>query len=217
MADAGQPDVSSLLHIGAHVSLRCDDGFVVTLDPEKLCALERTDEPPRHFQIRCVFVVHPQRSHRPGHTGHGHEKRVNEAEFARSQGMVVKYGDAGEVGRDTLHQAIVSSLGEQTATAADLVVGLLHVWESNRLGCTPQGFLGIYSHPYFCELDWHALYLQEINPPHVPPPNRVNTDFSGEVAPAAMIPGPVEASQQTKFERFGPSREVQPHPSEIAP
>ena len=107
-ADAGQPDVSSLLHIGAHVSLRSDDGFVVTLDPEKLCALERTDEPPRHFQIRCVFVVHPQRSHRPGHTGHGHEKRVNEAEFARSQGMVVKYGDVIELVRVALGEETLS-------------------------------------------------------------------------------------------------------------
>ena len=108
MADASQPDVSSLLHIGAHVSLRSDDGFVVTLDPEKLCALERTDEPPRHFQIRCVFVVHPQRSHRPGHTGHGHEKRVNETEFARSQGMVVKYGDVIELVRVALGEETLS-------------------------------------------------------------------------------------------------------------
>ena len=30
-----------------------------------------------------------------------------------------------------------------------------------------------------------------------------------------MIAGAVEDNQQSKFERFGPSREVSPHPSEI--
>jgi len=129
---------------------------------------------------------------------------------------VVKYGDAGEVGRDTLHRTIVAALGVETTKAADLAVGLLHVLEAARVGCTAEGFLAIYSDPWFAELDWQALYLQRILPPHVPPASRINTDFSGEVEPEAMIPGAVEEDQQSKFERFGPSREVRPHPSEIA-
>jgi len=129
---------------------------------------------------------------------------------------VVKYGDAGEVGRDTLHRTMVAALGEETTRAADLTVGLLHVWETTRFGCTPEGFLGIYSHPWFAELDWHALYQQQILPPHVPPPSRINTDFSGEVEPGAMVPGAVDPAQQPKFERFGPSRVVPAHQSEGA-
>lgn len=129
---------------------------------------------------------------------------------------VVKYGDAGEVGRDTLHRTIVTALGAQTTKAADLAVGLLHVWETMRVGCTPEGFLAIYSHPWFAEIDWQALYRQEIRPPHVPPPSRINTDFGGEVEPGALIAGAVEDNQQATFERFGPSREVRLHPSEVA-
>ena len=36
-------------------------------------------------------------------------------------------------------------------------VGLLHVWETARVGCTPEGFLAIYSHPWFAEIDWQAV------------------------------------------------------------
>ena len=36
-------------------------------------------------------------------------------------------------------------------------VGLLNVSETLRVGCTPEGFLGIYSHPWFAEIDWQAV------------------------------------------------------------
>ena len=35
-------------------------------------------------------------------------------------------------------------------------VGLLNVSETLRVGCTPEGFLGIYSHPWFAEIDWQV-------------------------------------------------------------
>ena len=38
-------------------------------------------------------------------------------------------------------------------------VGLLNVSETLRVGCTPEGFLGIYSHPWFAEIDWQGQYL----------------------------------------------------------
>lgn len=129
---------------------------------------------------------------------------------------VVKYGDAGEVGQDTLHRNMVSALGPEASKAADLAVGLLQVWEAKRFGCTAEGFLSIYSHPWFAEIDWQALYLQKTLPPHVPPPSRMNTDFSGEVEPEALIAGAVEADQQPRFERFGAFREVNMHASESA-
>ena len=94
---------------------------------------------------------------------------------------MVKYGDAGEVGQDTLHRNIVAALGPEATKAADLAVGLLQVYEAKRFGCTAEGFLSIYSHPWFAEIDWQALYLQKIMPPHVPPASRMNTDFSAEV------------------------------------
>ena len=40
---------------------------------------------------------------------------------------VVKYGDAGEVGQDTLHRNIVAALGPEATKAADLAVELLQV------------------------------------------------------------------------------------------
>ena len=61
-----------------------------------------------HFQIRCVFKGAPSAVAPSGHTGHGHEKRVNEAEFARSQGMVVKYGDVIELVRVALGEETLS-------------------------------------------------------------------------------------------------------------
>jgi len=127
---------------------------------------------------------------------------------------VVKYGDAGEVGRDTLQRQMVEALGEAAAAAAELTVGLLHVWETLRLGCTPQGFLGIYAHPWFAPLDWNALFHHEIPPPHVPPASRVNTDFSAEVEPDSMVAEAIDESQQAKLKAFGPDQAVPAHPSE---
>ena len=40
---------------------------------------------------------------------------------------MVKYGDAGEVGQDTLHRNIVAALGPEATKAADLAVELLQV------------------------------------------------------------------------------------------
>eukprot|EP00908_Phaeocystis_cordata_P009651 Transcript_20446.p1 GENE.Transcript_20446~~Transcript_20446.p1 ORF type:complete len:393 (+),score=153.94 Transcript_20446:108-1286(+) len=127
---------------------------------------------------------------------------------------VVKFGDAGEVGRNTLRQAMLTALGEGAADAAELTVGLLHVWESMRLGCTPEGFLGIWSHPWFASLDWVGLFNQQVPPPHVPPPSRMNTDFSSEVDPESMIAEAVDPASGPMFEAFGPRLDVPAHASE---
>ncbi|XP_060679002.1 beta-adrenergic receptor kinase 1-like, partial [Hemiscyllium ocellatum] len=50
-----------------------------------------------------------------------------------------------------------------------LLKGLLQPVVDQRLGCTNQGALELKSHPFFTNVNWHMVYVQEYPPPLIPP------------------------------------------------
>jgi serine/threonine protein kinase len=65
---------------------------------------------------------------------------------------------------ELIHEDEVS-LSEQ---GGDMLLGLLSPAEGSRLGCGPDGFGEIETHPWFNDFDWVQIARQQLPAPHIP-------------------------------------------------
>ncbi len=84
------------------------------------------------------------------------------------------------------------------------VTELLQVRETERLGCTAEGFLGLQHHPWFHEFDWEALVRRSMQPPYVPEPGQRSFTFE-DLEPQVLMNIPFDPiAKEAIFKQFGP-------------
>lgn len=122
--------------------------------------------------------------------------------------QISDYASAGDRANAQLGALLVQNkVGANASITMEcglFVTGLLRAEEHKRLGCTPEGFLGIQQHPWFATFDWAALLRRQMPAPYVPPVN--SKPFSeSELEPQILkIMNYDKAKHDVEFKKFGP-------------
>jgi len=122
--------------------------------------------------------------------------------------QISDYASAGDRANAQLGALLVQNkVGAHASISLEcgtFVTGLLRAEEHKRLGCTPEGFLGIQQHPWFQGFDWAALLRKEMPAPFKPEPNAKPFN-EAELEPQVLkIMQYDHAKHDAEFKKFGP-------------
>ncbi|CAG8610660.1 9214_t:CDS:2 [Funneliformis mosseae] len=81
------------------------------------------------------------------------------------------------------------------------IQGFLERDTSRRLGCGPNGFALIQSHPFFRNIDWPLLENKRINPIFKPSSDRINFDATYDLEELLLEEQPLEARHNRRRRR----------------
>lgn len=103
-----------------------------------------------------------------------HELLIGHPPFGGASGQEVfasiqAYSNGGQQAAEALQASVRSAADHLSEHCTAFVSGLLHVRESNRIGCGPAGFVDIQRHAWFSSVDWVATLRKQIPAPWVPP------------------------------------------------
>ncbi len=103
-----------------------------------------------------------------------HELLIGHPPFGGASGQEVfdqisQYSLGGKEAAHALRESVSRAASTLSDEATRFLANLLHVRESDRIGCGPAGFVDIQNDAWFASVDWAAMLRKQVDAPWLPP------------------------------------------------
>jgi len=132
--------------------------------------------------------------------------------------LIEQYTRGGNEAAERLQRQVSHTAESLSVEAGTFLIGLLRARESERIGCGPEGFIGVQQDAWFDGLAWDKLLRKQLPPPWVPPKSEDGAAPSdAEFGPDGVmrdVPFDMDAWAPI-FEEFGPVMATPLMPGEV--